>query len=212
MGDSAGRCFESAVRTRCCRGEVVSGDLALLVPVRGSILVAAIDGAGHGPQAAGAAHRAAAVLQRAAQSGHSDVRVLMRETHLALRETRGAAISLASLSCTSSTMTWLGVGNVEGRVLSPDHAGFRRHESLRMLGGVAGHDLPTLTSATLEIHRGDLIAFASDGVARRFADRLDPAGSPAAIAARILADHWDGEDDALVIVLRWLGDDREDAR
>lgn len=203
--EATSRCFESAVVTGCRRGEVVSGDVALLLPLHGAVLVAAIDGAGHGSEASRAARRAATVISRSVEAGRRDLSDLMRDCHVALHDTRGAAVSLALLSCATSTITWLGIGNVEGRIVPYVYLGSRRHESLRMLRGVVGHDLPALSGATLSIHRGDLIAFASDGVAGRFADRLDPTGSPAVIAERILTDHWNGDDDGLVAVIRWLG-------
>ena len=40
----------------------------------------------------------------------------MKRCHVALRGTRGAAISIAFISTSEGGMTWLGVGNVEGRV------------------------------------------------------------------------------------------------
>ena len=182
----------------------MSGDVARLVPVRDGVVVAAIDGAGHGREASRAASLAAGVVEAAAEAAHDDVAMLMRACHLALEDTRGAAISLAHLSCPQSTMTWVGLGSVEGRVVSPEYASPRRDLSLRLLRGMAGHDMPSLEASSHGLRRGDLLAFASDGVARTFADRLEMAGPVSAVAGRILADHWNGGDDALVVVIRWL--------
>ena len=205
VADYPSRCFDAAVETRCRTGEEVCGDRGILVPDQDGVLVAAIDGAGHGPPAADASRAAAAVVTRDAGSVQSDVTALMRECHVALRGTRGAAITLAWLSYATSTVTWLGIGNVEGRILSGSFHDPRRHQSLRLPSGVVGHDLPPLKAATLALQHGDVIAFASDGVAGRFADALDPAGAPSSVAGRILDEHWNGDDDALVVVIRWLG-------
>jgi hypothetical protein len=208
VADRARRCFDAAVATRCRRGEEVSGDRGILIPVGIAVLVAAIDGAGHGPAAADASGRAAAVVTCAAELDRTDVSALMRQCHSALRDTRGAAISLACLSSAANTITWLGIGNVEGRILSPAFHRPRRHHTLRLCPGVAGHHMPTLRPATVRLAHGDVIAFASDGVDGAFADALDPAGAPSSVARRILAEHWNGEDDGLVLVIRWLGGGR----
>ena len=47
-------------------------------------------------------------------------------------------------------MTWLGVGNVEGRVLSGDPSARRPKGSLALGSGVPGHELPAVRAATLE--------------------------------------------------------------
>lgn len=196
---------EWAVRTRGRNGAAVTGDHGIVVEVGGGVLVAAVDGLGHGPAAAVAAQAAAAAVQRNADRTRSDLAALMIECHVRLRRTRGAAVSLAFLSAGTGEMTWLGVGDVEGRVIRSPRAGADGGLSLLVAPGLVGHELPALRAGTAAVLRGDLIAFASDGVRADFADRLSHAGSPASIAEQVLSDHWDGNDDALVIVLRWLG-------
>jgi len=70
---------------------------------------------------------------------------------------------------------------------------------------VPGHDLPKLVPKTIPLRRGDLLIFATDGVARCFADDLDVTGSTAEIAERIMSRHWKADDDALSLVARYLG-------
>ena len=79
-----------------------------------------------------------------------DLVLLAERCHSALRDTRGAAISLAFVSSLKSTMTWLGVGNVEGRVLSGDPSARRPKGSLALGSGVPGHELPSVRTATLD--------------------------------------------------------------
>ena len=102
-------------------------------------------------------------------------------------------------------MTWLGVGNVEGRVLSGDPSAIRPKGSLALGNGVPGHELPPVRAATLELRTGDILVLATDGVEAVFADSLDISGSTQAISERILADHWRPTDDALVVAVRYLG-------
>lgn len=180
-------------------GETVAGDRGVVVEHDGQTLVAAVDGLGHGPAAARAADAAADVLR--AFRGESLV-ALAQRCHEALRGTRGAALSLASFSRLAQTMTWLGVGNVEGRLVRR----LRPASSLLLRPGVAGDRLPPLTEETMDVLLGDTLLFATDGVACRFADGPALSGSTREIADRILGEYAKRTDDALVVVARFLGD------
>jgi negative regulator of sigma-B (phosphoserine phosphatase) len=180
----------------------MSGDLAVVNVLPEGALVAGIDGLGHGSEAARAAGRAAAVMRA---SPSQDLVALVQRCHSALHGTRGAAISLAFVSASESRMTWLGVGNVEGRVLSGDPAATRQKGSLALGRGVPGHELPAVRAATITMCPGDVLLFATDGVDPGFADSLELSGSSQTISERILSDHWKRSDDALVIVVRYLG-------
>jgi phosphoserine phosphatase RsbX len=194
--------FEWGVATRCRRGEATTGDLAVLARLPPGALVAAIDGVGHGDEAARAALKAGEVVRKRPSQ---DLVLLVERCHNALRDTRGAAISLAFISASSGTMTWLGVGNVEGRVLSGDPWATRPKASLALGSGVAGHELPMARTTTLDLRGGDVVLLATDGVRDGFADSLAVSGSTQAIADRILADYARPTDDALVVALRYLG-------
>ncbi len=193
---------EWGVVTRCRGGEATSGDLAVVTVRPEGALVAAIDGLGHGSEAARAARRAAEVVRK---SPTEDLVLLVHRCHCALRGTRGAAISLAFISPPRNRITWLGVGNVEGRVLSGDPLATRPKGSLALGRGVPGHELPMVRTATLELRTGDVLVLATDGIETAFADALDISGSTQAISERILANHWKRRDDALVVAVRYLG-------
>jgi phosphoserine phosphatase RsbX len=193
---------EWGMATRSRPGEATSGDLAVVNVLPDGALIAGIDGLGHGGEAARAARRAADVV---CASTSDDLVCLVERCHVALHGTRGAAISLAFVSARSSGMTWLGVGNVEGRVLSGDPSATRPKGSLALGRGVPGHELPAIRAATLDVRPGDVLLLATDGVDPGFADALDVSGSPQAISERILADHWRPSDDALVVAVRYLG-------
>jgi negative regulator of sigma-B (phosphoserine phosphatase) len=193
--------FDWAIAARPLPGEELSGDRAVVTIQGDRALVAAIDGLGHGPEAAYAADVAVQVLQALP---HADAVEAAERCHEALSSTRGAAISIAVLADEPPTMTWLGIGTVEGRLVR-DSAWRARSESLLLRGGVAGHELPPLTPATLPVERGDLLLFATDGVRDDFADSLGVSGTCPTIAERVLSDHGRTTDDALVVVLRYLG-------
>ena len=57
----------------------------------------------------------------------------------------------------------------------------------------------------LQLVPGDLIIFATDGVSSSYSDSISSAGNPQQIAERILDQHAKDNDDALVLVIRYLG-------
>src|ERR1044071_6563648 len=100
-----------AVASVAVEGEPESGDLHLVKTMSTGLLLAVVDGLGHGVEAAAVARRAVETL---ADSTSESIIVLIRQCHAALRESRGAVMSLATLNVMEDTMTWLAVGNVEG--------------------------------------------------------------------------------------------------
>jgi negative regulator of sigma-B (phosphoserine phosphatase) len=62
-----------------------------------------------------------------------------------------------------------------------------------------------MRAATVTMRPGDVLLLATDGVDASFADSLQLSGSSQTISERILSDHWKPPDDALVIVVRYLG-------
>jgi phosphoserine phosphatase RsbX len=196
------RPVEWGIASRRRPGERTCGDLAVVRLLADGALVAAIDGLGHGGEAAQAAHRAADVV---CASPSPDLVALLELCHVGLRGTRGAAITLAFVSAAGGEVSWLGVGNVEGRILSGDPRARRPKGSLAVAAGIPGHELPRVSTTTLEVAPGDVLVLATDGIEVRFADALDTSGSTQAISERILADHWRPPDDALVVAVRYLG-------
>jgi phosphoserine phosphatase RsbX len=192
---------EWSVATRCRPGEQTSGDRAVVDVHRNEMLVAGIDGVGHGAEAAHAAHRAAEILHCARGE---DLTMLAMRCHQALRGTRGAALSLVRVSV-DGALSWLGIGNVEGRVISCDSAARGPKGSLAIAPGIAGDALPRLSPETFDLEPGDVVILATDGVRVGFADGLEISGSAAAISERVLEASWGRADDALVIAVRYLG-------
>jgi negative regulator of sigma-B (phosphoserine phosphatase) len=179
-----------------------SGDLHVVAPGAQTALVAAIDGIGHGPEAALAARVAAVVLLQ-----HADEPLipLMQRCHEALRRTRGVVLSMASFDFGRGTMTWLGVGNVEGVLFRADRLVQRPRDSLLLRGGVVGYQIPALRTAELPVEAGDVLVFATDGVRAEFST-YSPLGRDIQEAAdTMLACYGKETDDALVLAVRYHG-------
>lgn len=168
-------------------------------------MVAAVDGLGHGQAAAEAARIAAEVLERNARE---PVINLVRLCHEELRTTRGVVMSLAYFNLVENTMTWLGVGNVEGVLLRRDAYGTVTQEVLPLRGGVVGDRLPPLVAFIVPVSRGDTLIFVTDGVRADFANGLKT-DTVQATADAVLAHSARGTDDALVVVARYSGPQKE---
>ena len=199
---SSSQIIDWGVAGRPLGGVGVSGDLHFVAPTETGVLVAVMDGLGHGPEAAAASRAAADALQ---YSPSGPIEELMTRCHEALRKTRGAAISMASFDQITGTMTWVGIGNVDGVLVRGDPASQPRREALACRGGVVGYQMPRLRPSVLPIYAGDLLVFVTDGIKRDFDRALPLDHSPSALAAEILVRHARENDDALAVAVRYLG-------
>jgi hypothetical protein len=179
---------------------VESGDLHVVAEHARGALLAVIDGLGHGPEAAAAAREGAAVLR-----AHSllPLEELFERCHEAMRQTRGAVMTLVALDAKSSSIDWCGVGNVDAVLLRAESG--RRPEAIASRGGVVGYRLPPLSVKRLPVANRDLLVLATDGIRSGFAEAIDLDGEPQFIADGVLAGYAKGTDDALVLVARYTG-------
>ena len=190
------------VASRTLAGQKVSGDMHLVEWFHHGVLLAAIDGVGHGEEAVFAAQTAVDVLREHAQES---VISLLRRCHDKLTKTRGVVMTLASLSALEGTLTWLGVGNVEGRLLRAEPGAGHPGENLLLRSGLVGYQLPVLQAGVVPLSAGDVMIFATDGVRPGFAEGINLKQSPNHIAESILNQYFIGTDDALVLVARYRG-------
>jgi anti-sigma regulatory factor (Ser/Thr protein kinase)/serine/threonine protein phosphatase PrpC len=189
---------DCAVLGRPHRGELESGDAALVVREGEAILACVVDGLGHGAAAAEAAR--AAIVSVRADMARSLVDIVERCDE-SLAGTRGAVASVMRLDLRTRALEHAGAGNVTTRIFS--RGGSRTmHVAARTLG------LPsraprriTLERATLE--PGELLAMFTDGIASR-AELPDALlrEHPGFAAAHLCEQHGRDNDDALVVVIR----------
>ncbi|HSH94073.1 MAG TPA: SpoIIE family protein phosphatase [Roseimicrobium sp.] len=200
--DNPEEVIEWAVARRARPGEQVSGDEYLVKRVPHGVFVAVVDGLGHGQEATTAAKAAIDSLER---NAHRTIISLVDNCHDALRETRGAVVTMASINALDHTVTWMGIGNVEGVLIRQTSTSSRHQESVLLRGGVVGYHLPTLRASIIKIRSGDVLILATDGIRSGFADELSAREHVAQLADRILQHHFKGTDDALVLVVRYQG-------
>lgn len=192
--------LEWAVCSSAYDGETRSGDAFLMEETQGGVLVGVVDGLGHGDEAADVAELALASLRRTA--GRSLV-ASVTECHEALRSSRGAVMTLATVDGNGRGLTWLAVGNVDAAVVRGDSTGRGLQRwSLALRAGVVGDRLPPLQEATLELAPGDMLVAATDGLSPAFVDGIDPLRDARTVAASLHRGYATGDDDALVLVAR----------
>lgn len=197
------RLVEYAVATVTLPGELESGDRHVVVPTTTGTLIAVVDGLGHGTEAAKAARVAVATLENCAEES---VIALVRRCHKQMKTTRGAVMSLASFHREDQTITWLGVGNVEGVLLHTNEQTSPAREHILMRGGVVGFRLPALEAGVIPVSAGDMLIFATDGIRSGFDNGLNIHAPLQHLADTICGQYTKGTDDALVLVARYLGD------
>ena len=195
--------IESAYAVFILPGQDQSGDRHMIRDTSAGVLIGVIDGLGHGAEAAAVAERTVASLD-----GHAwdePLIALVRRCHAALSGTRGVVMNLAALDTREGTLTWIGVGNVEGRLLLKSSSNGYAQQQLLVRPGVVGQRLTQLQTSTSRIQRGDLLIFATDGISPDFADGIDISAPVQKIADGIITRHCKRNDDALVLVARYRG-------
>ncbi len=176
-------------------GEEACGDAWCVRREPGALTAMVIDGLGHGPMAAVAAHAGVSAFT---QGGNADL-VSVERLHAALKPTRGAAASIVRLP-SEGDIEFIGVGNVAGVVSSGG-------EERRMVGynGTLGHALKTVRPFRYEAGADALVVLASDGLGTSWSLDAYPAlrlRHPTLIAAVLYRDFNRGRDDITVLVAR----------
>ncbi len=125
------------------------------------VLIAVIDGLGHGAEAANAAHVALKTIESHATES---VISIVRRCDEALRHTRGVVMALASINAADETITWLSIGNVEGTLVRINPKTSPGYENIVTRAGVVGFRIPPPLASVSPIAQGDLLVFCTDGI------------------------------------------------
>jgi anti-sigma regulatory factor (Ser/Thr protein kinase) len=160
-----------------------------------SVLVA--DGLGHGPDAATAAGVAVRIFQERVTSPAADI---IAAAHAAMRHTRGAAVAIAEVRPGTGQLSFTGIGNIGGTLLSSDAP-----QSLVSLAGIVGHECRKIQTFSYPWPMGSTLVLYSDGLQTRWTlDRYPGLRSrdPALLAAVLYRDFARGRDDVTVVASR----------
>lgn len=178
-------------------GEEECGDAWAVDVGAGRMTALLVDGLGHGPEASAAALAAISVFRDAPADPPE---LMLGAMHEALHETRGAALSVTSVDLVSGTARFCGVGNVDGRVATPDT---NRHLIPQV--GIVGHTMPRAIAAKVPWPADARLVMYSDGISSRWRAEDYPgllARHPALLAGVLFRDYARKRDDSTVLVLR----------
>lgn len=170
-------------------GERANGDAVLVRHGDDAIMLAVVDGLGHGPSAAEAARTAIAAFE--AQPFEASVLSMMQSAHDALRGTRGVAATLCVIR--KRMVEACAVGNVQLSCTNADIP-------LVLSAGVLGQRVPRYRVCQGQLLKSARIALFTDGVSTR-ASLQEVRGIAPDAACRLLFDrHRRKEDDATILI------------
>ena len=171
-------------------GELYNGDAVLVRRSEGGeVVLAVLDGLGHGPEAAEATRRAVELLSLLPFG--TSVYEAMQDIHRELRGTRGAAGTLCVIKdfkleiCAVGNVALMCVGCSVPLVLS---------------AGVLGHQVSKFRIGACQLPHPCRLALLSDGISTRFRLEEYKQLDPSATCREIMTRHRRKEDDASVLV------------
>ncbi len=187
-GSSSG--FVFGVATISASGKGPNCDAYVIKEWDKYILIALIDGLGHGEDAALASTAAKEYVTDNFKSGIEEI---MTGLYSPLSKTRGAVIGLALIDKAEKRFAFCGVGNIEVKVIShpPMHP--------TSLEGIVGMNKPRLRKFEYRYENLGAVALYSDGISSKF-ELQSPFLQPQQMAEAILRKWWNRFDDATVII------------
>ncbi|WP_129776760.1 ATP-binding SpoIIE family protein phosphatase [Peristeroidobacter soli] len=178
-------------------GEVACGDCWCHHERVEGVLVAGIDGLGHGLGAEQAATEACRIFEA---EKHRPVSRLMQSLHDGLRPTRGAAVTLLEVDWDAGRITSLGVGNVAAAMINGTET-----KRIATDNGIVGHVISRPRELTYSCQPDTVLVLHSDGLTANWqADRYPGLiqHHAALIAGVLYRDCRRGRDDSLIVVIR----------
>lgn len=183
---------------RPCAGERTSGDTSVFVRTADALVVAVVDGLGHGEPARDASERARDVLL-----AHPELspEALLERCHGELARTRGAVMTVARVDEARGEVAVASVGNVGALVVGP--AGTHRFGGSSFVVG-SPRRAARVAVERRSIGPRDVLILYSDGVSSRVDLSSDQAllrEPPIVVAQRVVERFARDHDDAMVLVV-----------
>jgi len=147
--------------SRSIPGETLNGDSYIIHHLSSTKTIAAvIDGLGHGKEA----HLASNIIkEQILLKTELPLGDLVKYIHQASRGTRGAVIGIVFINTELSKISFVGIGNIEGFIVSE-----ASKKNLISFGGILGHNIRTPQVFEFPFQKGDSICLFSDGINTRW--------------------------------------------
>ncbi len=194
--DSRFRSLEVGMVSLPMPGEEECGDAWVVDQQTARYLVMVVDGLGHGPAAAQAAHTIVEACRQCVTRAPAEI---LEATHAAARGTRGAAVGVAEIDQARQVVRFAGVGNIAGVIWTTTGS-----RSMASHNGIVGHNVRRIQEFTCPWSADALVVLHSDGLQTRW--RLDAypgltGRHPSLIAGVLYRDFSRGRDDVTIIVI-----------
>jgi len=179
------------------RGESVCGDGYAVHQQGGFASILAVDGLGHGPDAARCADAATEAFREMAGEQPVDI---VQGLHGALRPLRGAAAAVARFDFLRRQIQYCGIGNITGVVYANGQA-----KHMVSQPGIVGHDNRNVREFTYDWPENSLVLLYSDGIITHWSlgDYTELLRhDPALLAGVLYRDLSRGRDDVTVLAAR----------
>ena len=182
-------------------GQIECGDQYFIKELADCILIAVVDGLGHGAEAAFAAKKAIQTLDAHA---NESIETLFKLCNEALCLTRGAAMTIFKID-TRYKLTYMGIGNVMGACWKINESGKLIHNLIVLDPGIVGSRLfPSMQVKEIAMSPGDTFILATDGIKIQFESEPPKVESPEKIAKHIFNTYRNKNDDGLILVAQLL--------
>lgn len=179
------------------KGEDVCGDGWGVRKTAEAMLLMVVDGLGHGIMAAEAAQEAQRIFRDSRRDAPSSI---LQDSHDALKKTRGAAMAIASLNFEKQVVSYAGIGNISGSIVTPQGSrGMASHN------GTVGHQLQRIQEFTFPWSSNSMVVMYSDGLRSGWDLNSYPgiwSKHPGLIAGILYRDFYRERDDVTVLVAK----------
>ena len=176
--------------------------IPLLKATPSGIICALIDGVGQDAAAERAAQLAAAPFE---EYTHQSLTELFARADKAGAASGGVAVTAAMFNVGFNTISWFGVGHVQGTLFRRSPAADPRYHKLELVSGLLGTGQVRLRESCLPIKPGDLLIFATENISQSFVEALPIDGKPRLVADQLMAKYCTPDTDSAMIVVRYLG-------
>ena len=207
----SGRCpLDVGAASRPHPSGQVNGDAFVIHGWPGALLVAVIDGLGHGQFAHRAAQKARVFVEKHARQPLEEI---FRGVHRECRTTRGVVMAVAKFDFGSEsqaptrpvapgqvTFSYGNIGNIEARLV-----GNRNPFNIVLRRGILGKNAPSVYPTTHQWEHGSTMVIHSDGLGSHWSWKDFPelpAQSATIAAQRLLRNLARDTDDATVVVIK----------
>jgi negative regulator of sigma-B (phosphoserine phosphatase) len=169
------------------------GDAYLVKKLADKILIAVIDGLGHGRMAYEAASR---TLELLADNNDPELDKLLENIHKALISTVGVVIGLALVDQQTQQITFTGIGNIIVKLIS------RKTTEIFLPAGILGYQTNNSFQRVIAFSPDDILLMHTDGIADNYnLHSFSPLtlSSPVQIVRTLMSGYRRPSDDALIL-------------